>query len=87
MRDRVKDIFAQFDEVCRLIFKAAEVEAKSHPLAPEPAFKPDAPHTTFQPHSLQPTFQPDVDAGDSPDENTYASHVARGMAKIRAGAG
>ena len=65
MRYRVKDVFAQFDEVCRSIFKAADDETKLHGLAP---------------HS-----RPDLDSGlgDRSNENSYASHVARGMAKVR----
>ena len=65
MRYRVKDVFAQFDEVCRSIFKAADDETKLHGLAPH--------------------AQPDLDSGlgDRSNENSYASHVARGMAKVR----
>ena len=67
MRYRVKDVFAQFDEVCRSIFKAADDETKLRGLAP------------------QPTLQQDLDSGfgDRSNENSYASHVARGMAKVR----
>lgn len=67
MRYWVKDAFAQFDEVCRSIFKAADDETKLQGLAPHP------------------TLQPDLDpgSGDRSNENSYASHVARGMAKIR----
>jgi len=67
MRYRVKDVFAQFDEVCRSIFKAADDETKLHGLAP------------------QSTSQPDLDSGlgERSNENSYASHIARGMAKIR----
>jgi hypothetical protein len=65
MRYRLKDVFAQFDEVCRSILKAADDETKLQGLAPQ---------------SL-----PDIDSGlgDRSNENSYASHVARGMAKVR----
>jgi hypothetical protein len=67
MRYRLKDVFAQFDEVCRSIFKAAADEAKSHDLAPQRTFQPDLPS----------------ELEDRPGDNSYATHVARGMAKMR----
>jgi hypothetical protein len=67
MRYRFKDAFVQFDEVCRSIFKAAADEAKSHDLAPQRTFQPELP--------------PELD--DRPGDNSYATHVARGMAKMR----
>lgn len=66
MRYQLKDVFAQFDEVCRSIFKAAADEAKSH-LAPQRTFQPDLPS----------------ELEDRPGDNSYATHVARGMAKMR----
>ena len=67
MRYRFKDAFVQFDEVCRSIFKAAADEAKSHDLAPQRTFQPE--------------LRPELD--DRPGDNSYATHVARGMAKMR----
>jgi hypothetical protein len=68
MRYWVKDVFEQFDLVCRSIFKAAEAEASSSPL-PDRA----ASYQEFEPAP-----------GEGTEENSYADHVARGMAKVRA---
>jgi hypothetical protein len=67
MRYWVKDVFEQFDFVCRSIFKAAEEEAA---LLPQPSRA--TPYSEFE-HV----------ASEVPDENSYADHVARGMAKIK----
>jgi hypothetical protein len=66
MRYWVKDVFEQFDLVCRSIFKAAEEEATQQPNRA----------TSYQ------EFEPA--AGEGTEENSYADHVARGMAKVRA---
>jgi hypothetical protein len=68
MRRSVKDILARFDEVCRAIIQAGR--------EPDPiAMK-----------TLAPSVQPEIERflGTSPGENAYATHVAHGMAKLRA---
>jgi hypothetical protein len=68
MRRSVKDILARFDEVCRAIIAAGR--------EPDPvAMK-----------ALAPSVQPGIEAFliTPPGENAYATHVAHGMAKLRA---
>jgi hypothetical protein len=70
MRHTVKDIFAQLDEVCRAIVKAARD-------ADQRAAKASA-------SSAQPEFEAWLGGPAISGENAYASHVAHGMAKLRA---
>jgi hypothetical protein len=69
MRHTVKDIFAQLDEVCRAIVKAARD-------ADQRATKASA-------SSAQPEFEA-LGGPVRSGENAYANHVAHGMAKLRA---
>ena len=70
MRRSVKERFAKFDEVCRAIIKAGrEIE----PVA-----------TNASAPSVQPQIEPFLGAPLGAGENAYATHVARGMAKLRA---
>jgi hypothetical protein len=70
MRHTVKDIFAQLDEVCRAIVKAAR--------------DADQRVTKASASSAQPEFEALLGGLVISGENAYANHVAHGMAKLRA---
>jgi len=70
MRHFVKDIFAQLDEVCRAIVKAAR--------------DADQRVTKASASSPQPEFEALLGGPVRSGENAYANHVAHGMAKLRA---
>jgi hypothetical protein len=70
MRHTVKDIFAQLDEVCCAIVKAAR--------------DVDQPGAKASVSSAQPEFEALLGGPVRSGENAYASHVAHGMAKLRA---